>query len=278
MPDGLPQDDIGTLQHVDANTSYYYWRQIGKFCVQNGRKVDIAPLSNLDPSLLRIPLLGPIMATVLLQRGLLTLHASAVVIENEALLFVGDRGWGKSTLAAMLHDRGHGFLTDDVAALQVTPAPAVLPAFPRLKLWPETISLLENDPEDVPRLIDGYEKRDYRVQQRFMERPHSLARIYILSDGPETAIEPLSPMDALLSLLPHTFANRFGWNQDEARKTREFRQLTDLLKCVRPFRLRRPRMRAPLETVAHMLEEHAQLSGSLSLAGVEDGPKVASPQ
>lgn len=45
------------------------------------------------------------------------LHASAIQVEDEALLLVGAKGQGKSTLAAYLHHRGHPIVCDDVAIL-----------------------------------------------------------------------------------------------------------------------------------------------------------------
>jgi len=41
------------------------------------------------------------------------LHASGVVVEGEALLFVGEADAGKSTIAQLFHEKGHPLLADD---------------------------------------------------------------------------------------------------------------------------------------------------------------------
>ena len=66
-------------------------------------------------------------------QGLDLLHASAVELGGRAVAFTGAPGIGKTSLAAQLVARGHGFVTDDVlavetdgAALVAYPGPAVL--------------------------------------------------------------------------------------------------------------------------------------------------------
>ena len=259
-PERLPQDGYAVLHHAGATTSYYFWQETGPICIRDGREIRIDAQTTADAPSLRLPILGQLMALVLLQRGHLVLHASAVALDEQGLIFVGDNRSGKSTLAAALHARGYGFLADDVVALNGAQTLEVLPAFPRLKLWPEALSLLRSDPETVPPLVAGYDKRDYRVAQRHCDRAVPLARIYVLCHGREPEIEPLAPIDALRTLLPHSFANRLAWNQDEGRKARDFKQLAGLLKRTPAFLLKRPPGGVSLTTLADLLEEHDRSS------------------
>ena len=59
-------------------------------------------------------LLGPIMGFVLLLRGHVCLHASAVVIADQAIALLGPAGAGKSTTAAAFAEVGYGILAEDV--------------------------------------------------------------------------------------------------------------------------------------------------------------------
>jgi hypothetical protein len=58
----------------------------------------------------------PLAATL---RGLEVLHASGVVVGEEAVLFAGAPGAGKSSLAAVLLNRGAALLSDDTVALEL---------------------------------------------------------------------------------------------------------------------------------------------------------------
>ncbi|HVR38367.1 MAG TPA: hypothetical protein VMU84_04675, partial [Thermoanaerobaculia bacterium] len=63
-------------------------------------------------------LLGPILAFVVRLRGALALHASAVLVDDRAIVFAAPPGGGKSTLAAAFARRGHAVLADDVVRLE----------------------------------------------------------------------------------------------------------------------------------------------------------------
>jgi hypothetical protein len=107
-------------------------------------------------------LLGPGLPLLLFADEILCLHASAVAQESGAVLFVGDSGRGKSTLAARLGARR---LADDIVPCTLLDGmPHALPRFPQLKLpWqdpsvPERMplrALVELEPDkDVPRSFE----------------------------------------------------------------------------------------------------------------------------
>lgn len=60
---------------------------------------------------------GPARAVQRYLRGEMSLHASAVVIEGRALVFLGPSGAGKSTAAAILCQRSGRLLADDILAV-----------------------------------------------------------------------------------------------------------------------------------------------------------------
>lgn len=81
-------------------------------------------------------LLGPPVALLLAGRDTWCLHASAVLFEGHALLFLGPSGCGKSTLAAhCAQHTGLLRLADDILPCAlVDGAPSAQPSFPQLKL------------------------------------------------------------------------------------------------------------------------------------------------
>src|SRR5439155_11302653 len=115
---------------------------------------------------LRLLLFGPVLAVLLHQRGRLVLHGSAVVLCGAAVGVLGASGWGKSTLAGLLHRRGHRFITDDVVAVDVEHGRTVAPGIPELRLWPDTAAALGHDPDVLPPLHPRHQKRARRRQPR----------------------------------------------------------------------------------------------------------------
>ena len=63
--------------------------------------------------------LNCLLNTVLIERGLTLLHASAVEVAGKVCLIVGNSGSGKSTLAGCLAALGAGLISDDGAVLEV---------------------------------------------------------------------------------------------------------------------------------------------------------------
>src|SRR5215212_5177187 len=185
---------------------YLYWQEVGSFLVREGRDIVVDPSPGLDERTIRLFVLGPVLAVLLHQRGHLLLHASAVAVADEAVLFLGDTGWGKSTMAAALYARGYRVVTDDVAVLRTDErCPMLFPGFPQLKLWPEALVSLGDAPEKLPRCNPHFEKRARPVSQDFSPEPIPIKRIYVLDKGDTTEILPLRPQEALGELIRHTY-------------------------------------------------------------------------
>lgn len=222
------------------------------FLVQKGRTIVIDPLPEVEERVLRLFVLGPVLAVLLHQRGRLVLHASAVAIAGGAIAFLGDQGWGKSTMVAALYARGHRVVADDVTAIQVDPdEPLVFPGFPQLKLWPQVVGLLGEEPESLPRLGPHIEKRASRVDYRFFSSPLPLRRIYVLAEAETMRVERLDPQEALVELIRHTYGARSLKN---VRTSSRFLQCVDLVRNVSMYRLSRPKSLAALPEVTRLVE------------------------
>jgi hypothetical protein len=82
--------------------------------------------------------LGPALVLALACGGVFCLHASAVTVGEQAVLFLGDSGAGKSTLARLLAEQGDlmARVSDDVSPVMRAPDGKfhLLTGFPQLKL------------------------------------------------------------------------------------------------------------------------------------------------
>ena len=72
---------------------------MGDIWIRFGREIIIDAKEDSEPALLRLCILGPGFAVLLHQRNYLILHASAVSVEGEAVIFLGNSGDGKSTMS-----------------------------------------------------------------------------------------------------------------------------------------------------------------------------------
>lgn len=257
-----PPDTISTAGyfHASAQKAYFCWERIGKFLVRDGKEIIIEPFPGVEESLIRLPLLGTVLAVLLYQRGFLVLHASAVAINDGVVAFLGGKGEGKSTMAATLYARGHYLMADDVVALDLADpvSPLVLPGFPQFKLWPEAvISTFGDAPETLPQLAPGYEKRARRAIDRFSHKSLPIKYLCVLSKGSALVLKPLQPQEAIVQLIANSYVARFG-NQllQGVEASIHLNQCASLIKSVPVYCLERPRSLPLLPAIAQLLEKH----------------------
>ena len=225
-----------------------YMPDYAQFLFDQGRELIIWPEPGVTLESLRPVILGSSFSILLQQRGQLVLHASSVAIQGQAIAFLGNSGWGKSTLVAMLHAQGHTFITDDVLPIRLdaTP-PRVSPSYPEVRLLPETLTRLgdtfqlEDRPypsldhnsfdhhqlseyqssdhpsfsNDVLNANDALEESDHvpwksekQVTTRVAQHALPLRCLFILKGGDRHCITPIPTQQAFLELSHHSRAIR----------------------------------------------------------------------
>jgi hypothetical protein len=246
----------------DAETVCIRSKMAGEFRVHGGREIVIKPTAEADENLLRLFVLGPALAMLLYQRGLLVLHASAVTVGDGAVAFLGYSGRGKSTTAAALHSRGHRVVADDVVAVTTAAPdrPTVWPGFAQLKLWPEVVGRLGAKPESLTRLHHTFDKRARRVAESFSPEPLPLNRLYVLAEADSYRAELLSPQDAVIELVRHSYGVRLLSTLPGGQ---HFSRCAHLAKRMPVYRLHRPRRLDELATLAEFVEQDAPGAGCL---------------
>ncbi|MBS7538158.1 HPr kinase/phosphorylase [Ancylobacter lacus] len=153
---------------------------VATFHVDGPDRVVVAPHPEADPVEIRLFLLGSVLGYLCHLRGLLPLHASCVAIEGRALAFCGVSGAGKSTTALHLARRGHLLLADDVCVVDTRATPMALPAFPRLKLWQDSLRSAGIAESGLERNRPGQNKYHYRRPEDFATTPLPLAAVFLL--------------------------------------------------------------------------------------------------
>ena len=206
---GMPDESTpGIRFEGGARNGVLAWDAVGRAAVRNGNEVVLELRADVHDDSLRAFLLGPVLGVLLTQRGLTTLHASAVALDGRAVAFAGDAGRGKSTLAAALHARGHAVLADDIVAVEISDIAArVLPGIPQLKLWPDVAARL-GDAERLRHVRPGVEKRIWPTRNVNGRVPLPLDRVFVLSDGTDAGLVSLSTSEAAIELVRHSFGVR----------------------------------------------------------------------
>ena len=211
---------------------------IGRFLLIEGREIVVDPHPDVSDRNLRLFLLGSVFGILCHQRGLLPLHANAIVAGRGAVAFAGPSGAGKSTLAAEFQRRGFRLLADDVCMVDFDEhgAPVAWPGIPRVKLWADAANRFGLDCSELDQVIDGTAKYHVPTSPTVDAGPVPLRRLYLLAkadDDRPPGIVQLRGQEAMAAIMANTY--RGFWLKPMGLHTAHFSQCAALLSSVRVY-------------------------------------------
>lgn len=261
-PEALPNAER-RLEAWEASATGFLLRGNGvaRYLVTDGRTIVVEPAGGANPALVEAFLAGSVMAALLQQRGVVTLHASAVQTHDGAVLFAGPSGSGKSTLLAALVARGYPMLADDVVGvvLDEHDRPIALRAYPRCRLWTPSLRRLGwCAGEATGEVIDGDAKQMVKVD-RFGDARSPLHAVFVLQpqDHPGIEIERLTSGAAFEVLVRETHRRQFLCGSE--RLQRHFGIVAATAKQVQVAKVARPATAFLLDELADKIEQWLQI-------------------
>ncbi|MFQ5946352.1 MAG: hypothetical protein ACE5NC_08900 [Anaerolineae bacterium] len=206
------------FQHVQLRdgSDYLRWSGLFEFLVSpDGRRIACHSLTRASAEAFHAYLLGQVLSFALIKQGIEPLHSTAMVIDGEAVGFVGDTGYGKSSLGAAFLQAGHSLLTDDLLVLKDEGNRFVAyPGPPRIKLFPGIARSLLGERvtgtpmnNQTPKLVIPLDQNGTLLPQGAFP----LKAMYVLTPPPASSrghritIRLLSPRRAFVELLKNTF-------------------------------------------------------------------------
>lgn len=226
--------------------------------------------------LVEIQLLGDVLSVWLERRGLIALHASAVVIDGAAVGFLASNKGGKSSLAASLMQAGCPLLTDDILAIEATSDGLIgHPSFPQMRMWPEVAAHFQAERGDAEIVHPAFSKRRIAVGPQglgsFHARPVPLECLFVpeMVDDDRQPIEmaTLPTREVLAQLLSNSFAvdyvEALGWQR------RRLGLLARIASTVPVLHLRYPRGMNRLPEVRQAIFDRCKPAGRKSFSDPE---------
>lgn len=213
---------------------------------RNISEVDCFPFVEVEHNTIIHLLLDQVLPRCLAHQGKIMLHASAVTIDQGLILFIGNSGVGKSTMAGNFHQAGYLVASDD--CIHIEKVKKIVMAFPTyggLRLWNDSLDVL------FPEEVTAHSMAHYSSKKRVKVQPgDSLAAIdgypvramVVLSQtnlGLEStiALERLSPREAYIATLKQTF--QLDWTNPERAKS-HMRVLGDIILNIPIYKLSMP--------------------------------------
>ena len=199
----------GPLRQVAPGEARVGLPDVARLLVRDGNEILIERGPAAQVQMIRLLLLGTGMALLLHQRGLLPLHASAIVTDAGAVLFVGHSGAGKSTLLNEFLRRGFAMLAEDIAAVRLDEDGRawVEPGVQTTKLWADSAAHLGHTTAGLARVRPEMEKFVVPMTDALAGAAAPLAAMYVLTPHNEPVISLEERRDArkFNVILDHTW-------------------------------------------------------------------------
>ncbi len=195
--------EIGLTKSVMENIGGFYLIQDGQIIIERKHGYsheDITPW-----------ILGYCLSMALLQKGILTIHCSAIATDNGTVLISGTPGAGKSSLAGKLLKHGYKLMADDVAAIRFVEGKClVYPAFPFQKLCSNEVEKHKLDKDTLIYIDEDKDKYLVPVTDIFESHPRKLKSFFYIVKAPvcSLTIRKLSGFECFMSVKENLFLHR----------------------------------------------------------------------
>ncbi len=258
VPDTLKDPIVkGFKFQAKENMILFKTRRIADFLVSNGNRIVVQPRNGSNENEVRLLLLGWVFGALLHQREILPLHGSAIKVGSECVIFCGNAGNGKSSIARSLLYRGYRLLDDNISAVSVSNngIPIVYPGYPEIKLFRDIMEKYEDNLTEHRRIRPELDKFSLSFSDRFYNKPLPLKKIYLLANHskPDIEILPATGSEKFHSLRNSTFCYNFV--KGLGRELSNFRAVYTLGTKIPLIHVRRPYNPFPLDELADLLEK-----------------------
>jgi hypothetical protein len=214
---------------------YRRWTNLFEFLVSpDARRIQARALADANEEAFQAYLLVDALSFAMIRLGREPLHATAVLTNHGVVAFLGDSGYGKSTLAALMVRGGCALVTDDMLVL--TPRDdgfLAQPGPPRIKLYRAIKDRIFGASCPGIPMNPSTEKLIVALtRSRYSAAPRPLAALYLISrdkGGPgrrQPSIRRLAPARAFARMLAGTV--NYCCN-DRERLRRQFEFVTGLV-------------------------------------------------
>ena len=261
----LPNGEI-TISCARIEKDYFLrFPDLADFWVsQDGNQIVCFSLSDVSYETIRHLLVDQVIPRVVAHQGWIVLHASAIEVEGGIVAFLGESGWGKSTLATSFYEKSYPLLTDD--CLLIKPEAGIIvgiPSYAGSRLWPDSLVAVVNDKSSVHPVAHYSSKMRLifpdKLKNKIFQLP--LTAIFAIEspestkDQSEIAVNPLKGAEMAMELVKHSFHLDVT---DRNKMSTQFEALAQVTASALPiYLLTYPRDHAELNKVREVVEKVA---------------------
>lgn len=254
--------DENVYWHEGKDSFAFRINGFGAFLMKNGNEITIQKEAQLTDERCALYISGTCMGVLLMQRGLMPMHGSALSLNNKEVIFTGNSGAGKSTLTASLIKQGYSFLADDISALQIEENGDawIQPAFPKQKLCGDAATMIFGGLDGLERIPGIRDKYHVPSSDQFIAESRKLHALFELSthSGSQVELEEVVGAEKLAVIIRNTY--RFQFIEASGIEVEHFQQCSKIATTIRVYKLKRPKSGFTIdEQISKIMKELEQV-------------------
>ena len=242
------QDADGEISMLSVEIDGRYllrFPEIVDFLISSsGDTVLYYPISNIPEETIRHLILDQVIPRILGQQGHLVLHASAVQLQDgKAVVFLGDTGWGKSTLASSYYENGGQLVTDDCLLIKIVDNKVFcVPNYYGLRLYPDSAeAIFKTHKQYKP--VAHYTSKERLILHSIESKTKGLipiSSIFLLSDPSEECLDSVNVQkvegaEKIMAIVKQSFLMNIKDKTVVSKQFRNASEVTELSPAI--FRL-----------------------------------------
>mgnify|MGYP000409081336 CR=1 FL=1 len=241
-------------RQIADNEVWLHVPEVARYHVSNGNRILVDPFEKSHTKNIILYLLGTCFGAIAHQRNNLVIHGNAIRFGDHCVIFAGQSGNGKSTLAAAFYQKGFEILADDVSVIDGEGH--AQPSYPQMKLWPDTAEKLNVDITELEHVCVGFDKYAYPLTEGFCSTPLPVKAIYILNthDKDSFIFEEVKGIDKFFPIKKNTY--RKGLLKGLGLKKQHLTLSSKFASNIRVINITRPTKGFEIEKLVTLIEQH----------------------
>jgi len=246
-----------------SNDFYLRFPNIADFLITNkGKEIICYRNIHTGEDTVRHLLLDQVIPRVLSHQDNIILHASAVMFGISCVIFIGESGMGKSTLAASFHQNNYPIITDDCLLVKFARNKLFCtPNYSGARLWEDSYQSVVNSEVNVKYTSDYSSKRRLILHRNPEKSEVPVNTIFILdqsvhSAGPhqdKVQLEPICGANMFINLVMNSFHLDIT---DLEKISSQFNHYGDIVNAdLKNYRLHYPRDHNMLDKVRNVIKD-----------------------
>lgn len=235
--------------HCEKEFSIFKILNNGYFFIENGQSIIVEEQLSSEDRVVKAFILGLALGVLINQREEIAIHGSSIIIDEEAAIFTGKRGMGKSSLASIFKEHGYKVIADDISAITFNEKeePFINIAYPEQKLTENFMKIRNYKIDNLEFVQENRGKYLIDIKENFSYKNKRIKIIFeiVKGDNSEILIEKIDGEEKIKLILRNIYGIELIAKKEITLNFK--RKIEKLASSILVYKIIRPRNKLTIE-------------------------------